>query len=67
MLRHTFATNCIENGADVKSVSEILGHSNVTITLNKYVHPTMDTKRNHLNSLSAVYGQIMGQPFGRIQ
>ena len=67
VLRHTFATNCIENGADVKSVSEILGHSSVTITLNKYVHPTMDTKRNHLNSLSAVYGQIMGQPFGRMQ
>ena len=61
VLRHTFATNCIENGADVKSVSEILGHSNVNITLNKYVHPTMDTKRSHLNSLSATYGQIMGQ------
>lgn len=61
VLRHTFATNCIESGADVKSVSEILGHSNVNITLNKYVHPTMDTKRNHLNSLSATYGQIMGQ------
>lgn len=62
VLRHTFATNCIDNGADVKSVSEILGHSSVNITLNKYVHPTMDTKRNHLNSLSATYGQIMGQP-----
>lgn len=61
VLRHTFATNCIENGADVKSVSEILGHSTVNITLNKYVHPTMDTKRNHLNSLSAIYGQIVGQ------
>ncbi len=61
VLRHTFATNCIENGADVKSVSEILGHSSVNITLNKYVHPTMDTKRSHLNSLSATYGQIMGQ------
>ena len=61
VLRHTFATNCIDNGADVKSVSEILGHSSVNITLNKYVHPTMDTKRNHLNTLSAAYGQIMGQ------
>lgn len=60
-LRHTFATNCIDNGADAKSVSEILGHSNVNITLNKYVHPTMDTKRNHLNSLSSIYGQYMGQ------
>jgi len=61
VLRHTFATNCINNGADVKSVSEMLGHSNVNITLNKYVHPAMEVKRNHLNSLTSVYGQLMGQ------
>lgn len=61
ILRHTFATNCINNGADVKSVSEMLGHSNVSITLNKYVHPAMDVKRNHINSLTSIYGQIMGQ------
>lgn len=60
-LRHTFATNCISNGADVKSVSEILGHSNVNITLNKYVHPSMDTKRNILDSLSSINGQNNGQ------
>ena len=60
-LRHTFATNCIENGADVKSVSEMLGHSDVKITLNRYVHPTVATKRSHMNSLSAIYGQYMGQ------
>lgn len=59
-LRHTFATNCISNGADVKSVSEILGHSNVNITLNKYVHPSMDTKRNILDSLSSISGQKNG-------
>ena len=59
-LRHTFATNCISNGADVKSVSEILGHSNVNITLNKYVHPSMDTKRNILDSLSSINGQNSG-------
>lgn len=50
-LRHTFATNCISNGADVKSVSEILGHANVNITLNRYVHPAMETKRNIVNSI----------------
>lgn len=60
-LRHTFATNCIDNGMDVKSLSEILGHSNVQITLNRYVHPTMDTKRKYMDALSAVYGQYCGQ------
>lgn len=61
ILRHTFATNCINSGTDVKSLSEILGHSDVKITLNRYVHPTIETKRQHMNSLSAIYGQIMGQ------
>ena len=51
ILRHTFATNCIEGGTDVKSLSEILGHSDVKITLNRYVHPSMDTKRKHLDIL----------------
>lgn len=60
-LRHTFSTNCIEKGTDVKSLSEILGHSDVQITLNRYVHPSMDTKRRHLDVLSAFYGQIHGQ------
>ena len=59
VLRHTFATNCINNGADVKSVSEILGHSDVSITLNKYVHPAMDIKRNCLASLSSIYSQSL--------
>lgn len=57
-LRHTFATNCINSGTDVKSLSEILGHSDVKITLNRYVHPTLETKRQHMNSLSSVYGQM---------
>lgn len=61
ILRHTFATNCIDNGMDIKSLSEILGHSNVQITLNRYVHPSIDTKRKYLNALSADYGQLCGQ------
>lgn len=60
-LRHTFATNCIENGMDVKSLSEILGHSDVRITLNRYVHPTMDLKRKQMGALADFYGQICGQ------
>jgi integrase len=50
-LRHTFATRCIEIGMDVKTLSEILGHSNVSITLNTYVHPSMDLKRKQLEKL----------------
>ena len=60
-LRHTFATNCIENGVDVKALSEFLGHSDVKITLNRYVHPTMDSKRKQIGALSAFYGHICGQ------
>lgn len=62
ILRHTFATNCIDNGADVKSISEVLGHSDVKITLNRYVHPSVSTKRSHLDSLFSIYGQYKGQP-----
>ena len=50
-LRHTFATRCIEQHMDVKSLSEILGHTNVNITLNRYVHSSMETKRNQLEKL----------------
>lgn len=61
IIRHTFATNCINSGADIKSLSEILGHANVNITLNRYVHPTIDTKRKHLNNLSSVYCKYIEQ------
>lgn len=44
-LRHTFATRLIENGADYKTVSELLGHASVNITLNLYVHPQIEQKR----------------------
>ena len=51
-LRHTFATRCVEVGFDVKSLSEILGHANVNITLNRYVHPSLQLKRENMNKLS---------------
>ena len=50
-LRHTCATNCIEVGMDVKSLSEILGHANVQITLDKYVHSSYKTKKKYLEKL----------------
>jgi integrase len=50
-LRHTFATRCIEAGVDVKSLSEILGHANVNITLNRYVHSSFEQKRESMNKL----------------
>lgn len=53
-LRHTFATRCIEAGVDVKSLSEILGHSNVSVTLNTYVHSSMEMKRSQLEKLAEV-------------
>ena len=53
-LRHTFATRCIEAGVDVKSLSEILGHSNVSITLNTYVHSSMELKRTQLEKLTTL-------------
>lgn len=51
-LRHTFATRCIEAGVDIKSLSEILGHSDASITLNIYVHSSMNLKRMELEKLS---------------
>lgn len=61
ILRHTFATNCVENYMDVKALSEILGHSDVKITLNRYIHPTMDLKRKQIGMLLDFYGQFCGQ------
>lgn len=54
-LRHTFATRCVEVGVDTKSLSEILGHANVNITLNRYVHPTLDLKRENMDKLSNLF------------
>lgn len=55
VLRHTFATRCIEVGFDVKSLSEILGHSNVSITMNRYVHPSMELKKENMKRLSSLF------------
>lgn len=54
-LRHTFATNCISAGVDYKTVSELLGHANVNITLNLYVHPRMSQKKKCIDLISKVF------------
>ena len=51
-LRHTFASRCIELGVDYKTLSEILGHANVTTTMNLYVHSSTDLKRREMNKLN---------------
>lgn len=53
-LRHTFATRCVELGFDVKCLSELLGHSTVTMTMDRYVHPSLDHKREHMQRLSGL-------------
>lgn len=54
-LRHTFATRCVELGFDVKSLSEILGHATVNITMNRYVHPSMELKNENMQRLSQLF------------
>ena len=51
-LRHTFATNCVQRGFDAKTLSCILGHSNVNLTLNTYVHPPLAVMRSCMEKLT---------------
>lgn len=53
-LRHTFATRCVEVGFEIKTLSEILGHATTTITLDRYVHTSLELKRTNMTKLSAV-------------
>ena len=66
-MRHTFATRCVENGFDAKSLSEILGHANVNTTLQRYVHPSLEQKKEQMNMLGkiSVYSQKNGQKSGK--
>lgn len=50
-LRHTFATRALECGMDVKTLSELLGHKNPTVTLNRYAHSLMEHKKEMMNKL----------------
>ena len=51
LLRHTYATVCIEKGFDPKALSELLGHADASITLNRYVHSSMEIKKNYVSRL----------------
>lgn len=50
-LRHTFATRCIRAGMDVKSLSEVLGHNNVNVTLSVYVHSSYSVKKKFIDKI----------------
>ncbi len=56
-LRHSFATRCMESGMDMKTLSEILGHSDVNITMMIYVHATIEHKREKIELMSTYCGQ----------
>ena len=49
--RHSMATRAVEVGFDIKTLSEILGHASVAITMNRYVHPSMELKAQNMNKL----------------
>lgn len=50
-LRHSFATRCIENNSSIKTVSSLLGHANITTTLNLYVHPDNNEKKKCIEKM----------------
>ena len=54
VLRHTFATRCVEVGFEMKSLSEILGHSSPRVTFDRYIHPSMELKKENIDKLSAI-------------
>ena len=51
MLRHTFATRMLESNVNIKILSEVLGHKNIQITLDKYAHVLPDTKKDNINKI----------------
>jgi integrase len=58
-LRHTFTTRAIEFGVDVKTISEILGHSNTMITVNRYAHSLFEQKRKMMERFNHFFGQTV--------
>lgn len=55
VLRHTFATNCVNLGCDAKTLSELLGHADVGVTMNTYVHPSISLKKSLIDRLGGQF------------
>ncbi|MBQ6561651.1 MAG: tyrosine-type recombinase/integrase, partial [Paludibacteraceae bacterium] len=53
-LRHTFATLLLSNGVDIKTVSELLGHSDITVTYNTYIHVIKEQKKKALATIPSL-------------
>lgn len=69
LLRHTFATRCAESGMDAKTLSVLLGHSTASISLNVYVHPSVQVMKEYLDFIydsTSINGQINGQQTRKI-
>lgn len=60
-LRHTFATTCLQAGCDVKTLSELLGHANANITLQRYVHSDLTRKHQEMNRIFSHQVSIKGR------
>jgi integrase len=58
-IRHTFATRCAELGFEIKSLSEVMGHSDVKITLSRYIHSSMELKREQMEKLAESIPDLM--------
>lgn len=56
-LRHTFATTCLQTGCDIKTLSEMMGHTDPNITLKRYVHSDMKRKRSEIERIFSVVWQ----------
>lgn len=62
-LRHTFTTRCVESGFDVKSLADILGHTDTRMTLNIYTHALAEQKRNNMDKLSDFFTREIDEDF----
>ena len=64
-LRHTFATLMLEQGVDVKTVSQMLGHTDAGFTMNTYMHVTTEMQKNAVNAMSDLI-KDSANPSGKI-
>ncbi len=62
MLRHSFATRCVCMGLDIKSLSELLGHSDIKVTLNLYVHSTIQQKKKMMERYNFLFYKTSNLP-----